>query len=139
MIEESKYCSDVINLNKEQNFNNEFVISKEDNEDIENSGKRRICDNDYIGGDVKIRDHCHITGKYRGSAHSNCNINVKLNHKIPVVFHNLKNYDSHLIMQELGKFNLKINVIPNGLEKYMSFSVNNNLSFIDNFQFVSSS
>ena len=42
-------------------------------------------------------------------------------------------------MQELGKFNLKIFVIPNGLEKYMSFSVNNNLSFIDNFQFLSSS
>ena len=44
-------------------------------------------------------------------------------------FHNLKNYDSHLIMQELNKFNLKINVIPNGLEKFMSFSINNKLSF----------
>ena len=62
-----------------------------------------------------------------------------LNHKIPIIFHNLKNYDSHLIMQELGKFNLKINVIPNGLEKYMSFSINNKLSFIDSFQFLSSS
>ena len=69
---------------------------------------------DYIDNDVKVRDHCHITGKYRGSAHRNCNINLKLNHKIPVVFHNLKNYGSHLIMQELGKFNLKTNVIPNG-------------------------
>ena len=62
-----------------------------------------------------------------------------LNHKIPVVFHNLKNYDSHLIMQELGKFNLKINVIPNGLEKYMSFSINDKLSSVDSFQFLSSS
>ena len=69
---------------------------------------------DYIDNDVKVRDHCHITGKCRGSAHRNCNINLKLNHKIPVVFHNLKNYGSHLIMQELGKFNLKTNVIPNG-------------------------
>ena len=42
-------------------------------------------------------------------------------------------------MQELGKFNLKINVIPNGLEKYMSFSINSKLSFIDSFQFPSSS
>ena len=66
-------------------------------------------------------------------------MDVKLNHKIPAVFHNLKNYDSHLIMQELGKFNLKINVIPNGLEKYVSFSINNKLSFIDSFQFLSSS
>ena len=42
-------------------------------------------------------------------------------------------------MQELGKFNLKINVIPNGLKKYISFSINNKLSFIDSFQFLSSS
>ena len=66
-------------------------------------------------------------------------MNVKLNHTIPVVFYNLKNYDSHLIMQELGKFNLKINVISNGLEKYMSFSINTELSFINTFQFLSSS
>ena len=54
----------------------------------------------------------------------------------PVVLHNLKNYDSHLI-QELGNFNLKIKVIPNGLEKYMSFTINK-LSFIDSSQFLSS-
>ena len=52
-----------------------------------------------------------------------CLINLKINHKISVVFHN--NYDSHLIMQELSKFNLKINVLSNGLEKYMSFTINN--------------
>ena len=80
-----------------------------------------------------------ITGKHRGSAHRDCNINVKLNHKIPVVFHNLKNHDSHLIMQELGKFSFKTNVILNGLETYMSFSSNNKLSFIDSFQILSSS
>ena len=56
----------------------------------------------------KVRYHYHITGKYTGSAHRDRNINLKLNHKIPVIFHNLKNYDSHLIMQELGKFNLKV-------------------------------
>ena len=65
-------------------------------------------------------------------------IYVKLNHKIPVVFHNL-NYDSNLIMQELSKFNLKINVIPNRLRKKLSFSINNKLSSIDSFQFLSSS
>ena len=52
------------------------------------------------------------------------NISLKLNHKIPVIVHNLRNYDFHLIMQELRKFNLKINVIPNGLEKYTSFTIN---------------
>ena len=68
-----------------------------------------------------------------------CNINVKSNHKIPVVFHNLKKYDSLLIMQELVKLNLKTNVIPKRLEKYMSFNINSKLGFIDNFQFLRSS
>ena len=84
-----------------------------------------ICDDTYVDGDVKVRDHYHITGKYRGPANRDCNI-----HKRPIVFHNLKNYDSHLIMQELGKFNLKINFIPNGLEKYMSFNINNKLVLV---------
>ena len=135
MIEESTYCSDVT----KKHFNKELVLTKKDNEDFENTTKCWVCDNDYIDSDVKVNDHCHMTGKYRGSAHRDCNINVKLNQKISVVFHNLKNYDSNLIMQELGKFSLEINVISNGLEKYMSFSINNKLSFIDSFQFLSSS
>ena len=109
------------------------------NENFKNSTKCWICDNDYVDNIVKVRHHCHITRKYTGSAHSDCKINLRLNHKIYIVFHNLKIYDSHFIKQELGKFNLKINVIPNGLEKYMSFTNNNKLSFIDSFQFLSSS
>ena len=54
-----------------------------------------------------------------------------------MIFHNLKEYDSHLIFNELSRFNnLKINVIPNGLEKYMAFAVNKNLVFIDSMQFM---
>ena len=135
MIEESKYFDDVI----KKHFNKQLVIVKKDNEDFENSTKWCICDNDYIDNDVKLRDHCHITGKYKGSAHRDCNINVKLNHKVSVVFHNLKNYDLHLIMQELRRFNLKVNFIPNRLERYMSFSISSKLSFINSFQFSSSS
>ena len=108
MIKESNYCSDVM----KKYFIKELVMTKEDNEGFENSTKCCICDNDYIDGHVKLRDHCHITGKNRGSAHRHCNINVKLNHKIHVVIHNLKSYDSYLITHELGKFNLKINAIP---------------------------
>ena len=44
-----------------------------------------------------------------------------------MVFHNIKSYDSHFIMQEVGKFNIEISVIPNTLEKYMSFTINNKL------------
>ena len=47
---------------------------------------------------MAITDYCHITGIYRGSAHRDCNTKVKLNYKIPVVFHSLKSCVSHLIM-----------------------------------------
>ena len=134
MIKESKYCSDV----KKNHFSKELVITEKDNEDFENSTKCWICDV-YVDVDVKVRDNCDITGKYKGFAHKDCNVKIKLNHKTAVVFHNLKNYDSHLIMQELGKFNFKINAIPNGLGKYTSVSINNKLDFIDSFQFLSSS
>ena len=56
-----------------------------------------------------------------------------------MVFQNSRNYDSRFINQELDKFNLKINVISKGLEKYLSFTIKNNLTFIDRFQFLSSS
>ena len=52
------------------------------------------------------------------------------------MFHNLRGYDSHLIIQEIGKFDVKVSVIPNELEKYMSFTINKNLVFIDSMQFM---
>ena len=57
MGKEIKYCSDVM----KKHLNKELVMTKEDNEDFENSTKCSICDNDYIDTDVKVRDHCHIT------------------------------------------------------------------------------
>ena len=75
----------------------------------------------------------------RGAAHWDCNINVQLTIRIPVIFHNLRGYDSHLIFNELHKFDIKISVIPNGLEKYMAFFVDKNLVFIDSIQFMNSS
>ena len=53
-----------------------------------------------------------------------------------MIFHNLKGYDSHLIFKELSKLNVKICVIPNGLEKYMAFTLNKNLVFIDSMLFM---
>ena len=60
MIEESKYCTDVM----KKHFNKKLVMTKEDNEDFESPTKCWICDNDYVDNDVKVRDHCHITRKY---------------------------------------------------------------------------
>ena len=86
MIEESKYCSDVM----KKHSNKELVMNKEDDEDFEKFTKYWIYDNVYVDGNVKVRDHCHIARKYRGSAHRDCHIKVKLKHKILLVFHNLK-------------------------------------------------
>ena len=82
---------------------------------------------------MQVRDHCHITGKYRGTTFIDCNINVKSNHAIYIVLHNLKNHNSHLIIQEKGKLIFKVNVIPNGLEKYMNVNISSKLNFIDSF------
>ena len=103
------------------------------------SNKCWICNKLFVAEDTKVIDHCHITGKHRGSAHWNCNINLKLTKKGSVIFHNLRGYYSHLIMQEIGKFDVKICVISNGLEKYTAFTINTNLVFIDRMQFTNSS
>ena len=59
-----------------KNFNKELLMTKEDNEDFKNPTKFWIFNNNYIDSDVKVRDHCHITGKYRGSVHRDYNINL---------------------------------------------------------------
>ena len=113
-------------------------MNKTDNKDFENSTKFQICHNAYVDDGVSVRNPCHIPGTSRSSTHRDYNINVisildiikYQYHKIPVVFHYLKNHDSHLIMQRLSKFNLKINVIQNRSEQCKSFSINNKLSFI---------
>ena len=85
------------------------------------------------------------------SAHQDCNLKLRINPdklKIPVIFHNLRGYDSHFTMQEMGEIvknhkqnskEMNINVIPNNMEKYMAFMLGDHLTFIDSFQFMSSS
>ena len=94
----------------------------EEEEQFRLSNTRWICEklNDD-DDDEKVRDHCHVTGNFRGAAHWSCNINLQLTEKVPVISHNLRGYDSHLIFNELKNFDVKIDVIPNGLEKYMAF------------------
>ena len=68
---------------------------------------------------TKVRDHCHLTGAYRGACHSICNLN-KINNKdikIPVFFHNLKNYDAHLIIANAHSLNKQISVIAQNSEQ----------------------
>ena len=137
-------------------FNKPLIMTKEDEEKFLKANECYICNKKYTDKDIKVRDHCHITGKYRGSAHQECNLQLRLNPeevKIPVIFHNLRGYDSHFIMQEIGAIvknhtyknnkgeekQMNINAIPNNMEKYMAFMLGNHLTFIDSFQFMSSS
>ena len=79
------------------------ILKKNFFEDFKISAKCWICENDYVGKIAKESDHFYNTGKHIGSAHKGCNINIKLFHKIPVVFNNLKKYDSRIIMQNLDQ------------------------------------
>ena len=152
MLEEVKYCKNVI----EKEFNKPLRMTKDDEDKFQKAEKCHICDKKYTEKDIRVRDHCHIIGKYRGSAHQECNLNLRVNPeevKIPVIFHNLRGYDSHFIMQEIGeivkkhaytnkkgeKCQMNINAIPNNMEKYMAFMLGNHLVFLDSFQFMSSS
>ena len=68
--------------------------------------KCHICGEKYTDKDVGARDHCHITGKFRGSAHQECNLKLRIKPddiKIPIIFHNLQGYNSHFIMQQIGE------------------------------------
>ena len=123
----------------EKHFNKNLIMSKKKEHLFQQSNSCWICKELINNDEEKVRDHCHITSKFRGAAHWNCNINFQLTKRIPVIFHNLGGYDSRLIFSVLHKFNLKINVIPNGLEKYMAFFLAKNLVFIDSMQFMNSS
>ena len=95
-------------------------MSGEEEHLFQKSNSCWICKKRIDKDEEKVRDDCHVTGKFRGAAHWNCNINFQLTRNVPVIFHNLGGYDSHLIFNELDKFDVKISVTPNVLGKYMS-------------------
>ena len=98
-----------------------------------------ICDGLFYIADEKVRDHCHVTERYRGAAHGSFNANCKMTKKVSVIFDNLKDYDSHLIIKEVSKFDMKVGIIPNELEKYVAFTINGSFVFIDSLQYMKSS
>ena len=54
-------------------------------------------------GEIKVRDHCNYTGKYRGPAHRICNLRYQISNYIPIIFHNLSGYDAHFVHQIVRK------------------------------------
>ena len=116
----------------------DMLMTPEDILNHSRAGVCHICEKPFACAGDSVRDHCHITGKYRGAAHNACNLKLRLNPKttvIPVVFHNLRGYDSHLLMQAISRVEGKVTCIPNNTEKYISFSLGQ-LRFIDSAQFL---
>ena len=88
-----------------------MIISEEEEQQFQSSNTCWICEKRIDGDDEKVRDHCHITAKFRGAAYWSCNTNLQLTKKVPIIFHNLRGYDSHIILCEPNKFDVKIDVI----------------------------
>ena len=125
MLEEVEYCKAVI----KKHFSKLLVMTEVDEQHFKTMDGCHICGEKYTDKDVRVRDHCHITGKFRGSAHQECNLKLRIKPediKIPIIFHNLCGYDCHFIMQQIGeiakkhaytnkkgeKQDLNINAIP---------------------------
>lgn len=110
-----------------------------------------ICEKQFDADSVKVRDHSHLTGEFRGAAHQDCNLQYVESRVIPVVFHNLTHYDSHFLLRKLANgFEGDMQIIPINAEKYISFSKSVKgtaqpfmeeikLRFIDSFRFMASS
>ena len=128
-------------------------------------GEPPICDDTVcwlceksLDSTEKVLDHCHATGHFLGYAHSRCNLRRRTVNYIPVVAHNLSNYDLHHICKNLHHFpdDCRVQVIPLTDEKYISLSIGvkvetyvdsrgieknvfEYLRFIDSYRFMASS
>ena len=121
-------------------MNKPMKITEKEKISFKKATKCWICKKEING--IKVRDHDHLTGKYRGAAHKICNLKFKRADFVPVFFHNLAGYDSHLFVKNLGVTEGEIRCIPNNDEKYISFSKvkdNFEIRFLDSFKFMASS
>lgn len=121
--------------------------------DVHQATNCHICGEVFKVNDVKVKDHDHITGNYRGMAHQACNINLRTAKFIPCFFHNLRGYDSHMLVKQIGKYilsadgeNHSVEPIADNEQQYRMFSwrwSNNKSSycvrFLDSAQFMSAS
>ncbi|XP_055325648.1 uncharacterized protein LOC129579533 [Sitodiplosis mosellana] len=114
-----------------------------------------ICGNIFEANDIRVHDHCHLTGRYRGPAHQACNLQFQDSHVVPVIMHNLSGYDSHLFIKKLSANNIingDVSIIPANAEQYIAFTKvvtgstrglntreNVKFKFIDSYRFMPAS
>ncbi|XP_026828646.1 uncharacterized protein LOC105279427 [Ooceraea biroi] len=128
-------------------------LTPEQCEELRDAARCHVCCKPFAAGDTRVRDHCHLTGRYRGPAHSTCNLNYKDSHIIPVIFHNLSGYDAHFIIEDVANaFEGSVELLPLTKERYIAFTKNVantadrygartcvKLRFINSYKFLSTS
>ena len=117
-----------------KNTEKDIIMTEENEEDYRSDNICRFCEKEISD---KVGDLCHLTGKYRGPAHSKCNINVtqKQSNFIPFIFHNFSNYDCHMFFKKLvDKKNdkVKFDIIPETNDEYLSVTYGC-IGFIDRY------
>ena len=134
---------------------NKMIFEEKEKERFDKETKCWIRNGEF-DDDVKVRDHCHFIGRYRGAAHNSCNLKYRKPNFTPVVFHNQSGYDSHLFIKNLGFSEGNIDCIPNNEERYISFTkkiqvgsytsekgetkpLHHQIRFIDSFKFMDTS
>ena len=108
-----------------KNTKKDIIMTQEDKEDFDNNNICRFCEKEILSD--KVRDHCHLTGKYRCAAHNICNINVsqQKSNIIPFIFHNFSKYDCHMFFKrlvDLKNEKVKYDIIPKTNEESISVS-----------------
>ena len=111
-MKRKRYCAEFIENPQEMEFSDVDTVN------FESAQECHICQQGFAGSDDHVRDHCHFTGVYRGAAHNACNLNYRLTSKgwkLPIAMHNLKGYDSHLIVKSLKSEFGKVHIIPQNM------------------------
>ena len=124
-----------------RNTKKDIIITEEDKEDFRNNIACRFCEKELLSD--KVRDHCHLTGKYRRPAHNTCNINVKQKDSnfIPFAFDNFSKYDCHMFFKRLADLKndkVKFKITPKTNEEHISVNYGC-IRFFDNYRFLSES
>ena len=132
-------------------FKNELEINPDTIPENYNQSTCWLCEKEFKLKEIQenpvVRDHCHLTGRFRGLAHNNCNLNTRKAHTsfVPLLFHNFSGYDCHLIFEKLINMatekNIKINendIIAKSSENYISVKIGC-LKFLDSYRFLDAS
>ena len=149
-----RFCKDLKDhATRIVDFKRKFItpLTKDEEDRYYKKNTCHICMKDLDND--KVKDYCYFTGKYRGAAHSKCNLKQKIPKNIPVIFHNGSTYDYHFIIRELAsEFDGNFECLEENTEKYITFSVpikkrieNKNIDitykikFIDSFRVMATS